>query len=179
MCGGTCVDTMTSAANCGGCGNPCPATQVCTGGTCGCPTGRTLCPTTGTTCIDTSTDAAHCGGCGMLCPSGQPCAAGTCNAITATWSTNATGRSCATEIGMQFTYGCPPGGTAGSVWGTDVYTHDSSICTAAVHAGRISLLGGGAVTIEMAAGAASYTASLRNGISSSPYGPWSCSYTFP
>lgn len=30
---------------------------------------------------------------------------------------------------------CPPGGAARTVWGTRVYTYDSSVCTAAVHAG--------------------------------------------
>jgi hypothetical protein len=80
---------------------------------------------------------------------------------------------------MRFTYACPPSGTASSIWGTDLYTHDSSTCTAAVHAGRITLASGGVVAIEMAAGASSYTASARNGITSFTYCAWSCSYLFP
>lgn len=82
-------------------------------------------------------------------------------------------------IGSDFAYRCPAGGSAGSVWGTDLYTHDSSICTAAVHAGRITLAAGGDVVIRMQAGASSYAASTRNGITSLPYGAWTCSYSFP
>ena len=63
----------------------------------------------------------------------------------------------------------------GTVWGTDVYTHDSSVCTAAVHVGRITLASGGTVTIEMRPGQASYLGSTRNGITSNSYGAWGCS----
>ena len=54
------------------------------------------------------------------------------------------------QNGAHFVYTCPSYGTASSVWGTDVYTDDSSVCTAAVHAGRITLAGGGSVTIGTA-----------------------------
>jgi len=65
---------------------------------------------------------------------------------------------------------------AGAVWGTDVYTDDSSVCTSAVHAGLITLASGGSVTIEMRPGQTSYEGSTRNGIISSPYGSWGGSY---
>ena len=81
-------------------------------------------------------------------------------------------------VGAQFRYTCPAGGRAGIVWGTDVYTDDSSVCTAAVHAGRITLAAGGAVTIEMRDGQASYTGSARNGIESRPYPAWPGSFVF-
>src|SRR5262245_44495238 len=99
--------------------------------------------------------------------------------MAAIWSTNALAHGCPASIGLQFTYGCPPAGTASSLWGTDTYTSDSSICTAAAHAGRITVAGGGAVTIEIAAGATSYTGSLRNGITSSSWGAYTCSFIFP
>ena len=89
------------------------------------------------------------------------------------------------EIGLrgknnqQFSYGCPAGGTAYTVYGTDVYTDESSICTAGVHAGKITLTNGGTVTIEIRAGAASYTGSTRNGITSSNFGAGSGSFIFP
>jgi len=35
-CGGTCIDVLTSASNCGACGNLCPSGQSCTGGLCPC-----------------------------------------------------------------------------------------------------------------------------------------------
>jgi hypothetical protein len=93
-----------------------------------------------------------------------------------TW--DATAASFRAYVGARFAYTCPPNGTAGSVWGTDVYTDDSSVCTAAVHAGLITLAAGGAVTIEMRPGQASYTSSTRNGIRSSSYGSWGGSFVF-
>src|SRR2546423_76291 len=80
------------------------------------------------------------------------------------WGTGATdfrGRS-----GEHFLFTCPAGGTAGSVWGTGIYTDDSSVCTAAVHAGTITFAGGGLVTIEMRDGMAAYQGSTANGVTS-------------
>jgi hypothetical protein len=64
------------------------------------------------------------------------------------------------------------------VWGSDVYTDDSSICTAAVHAGLISFASGGTVTIEIRPGQASYGATSRYGVATSAYGNWHGSYVF-
>ena len=89
------------------------------------------------------------------------------------------------EIGLRgknnqrFSYTCPAGGTAYSVFGTDLYTDESSICTAGVHAGKITLTAGGTITIEIRPGAASYTGSTRNGITSSNFGAGSGSFIFP
>lgn len=89
------------------------------------------------------------------------------------------------EIGLrgknnqQFSYTCPPGGTAYSVLGTDLYTDESSICTAGVHAGKITLTTGGVVTLEIRPGAASYTGSTRNGITSSNFAVGAGSFVFP
>ncbi len=66
-------------------------------------------------------------------------------------------------------YSCPANGTPRLVLGTDVYEDDSYVCTAAVHAGRITLAKGGSVTIEMRPGQDSYTGSTRNGITSQSY----------
>ena len=93
-----------------------------------------------------------------------------------TWSTTAT--AFRGRIGDRINVACPPGGSAGSVWGTDTYTDDSSVCTAAVHAGLITLAAGGTVTIEMRPGESSYESSTRNGISSSSWGTWSSSFVF-
>jgi hypothetical protein len=92
------------------------------------------------------------------------------------WDTTATplrGRN-----GRRFTFACPPNGAQGSLWGTDVYTDDSSICTAAVHAGLITKAGGGTVTIEIRPGQGSYMGSTKNGIQSGNYGPYGGSYVF-
>jgi hypothetical protein len=90
------------------------------------------------------------------------------------WTTTAS--SLSGQNGQRFTYTCPANGTAATVWGTDVYTADSSICTAAVHAGVITLARGGSVTIKLQPGAASYQGSARNGVESRPYGSWSSSF---
>ncbi|MGZ5434875.1 MAG: LCCL domain-containing protein [Pyrinomonadaceae bacterium] len=79
--------------------------------------------------------------------------------------------------GQRFTYSCPPGGPpSGRVWGTDLYTDDSSICTAAVHAGAISIAAGGSVTIEIRPAASTYRGTLRNGIASKSYGAYGGSF---
>jgi hypothetical protein len=62
------------------------------------------------------------------------------------------------------------------VWGTDIYTLDSSICTAAVHAGKIKLESGGPVTIEMRPGEKSYKGSERNGITTRDYAEYGASF---
>jgi hypothetical protein len=81
--------------------------------------------------------------------------------------------------GERFTYSCPAGGNASNdLWGTDIYTDDSSICTAAVHAGLIRLSSGGTVTIEIRQGQQSYQGSNRNGISSKNYSGWPGSFVF-
>jgi hypothetical protein len=81
-------------------------------------------------------------------------------------------------VGARFAYTCPANGTLYTIWGTDVYTDDSSVCTAAVHVGLITLAGGGSVTIEMRAGQSSYAASTRNGVTSTAYGSWLGSFVF-
>jgi len=68
--------------------------------------------------------------------------------------------------GATFTQDCPAGGTLGPVWGTDVYSDDSSICSAAVHAGRIIVGSGGPVLVFVQPGRASYRGSARHGVTS-------------
>ena len=81
-----------------------------------------------------------------------------------------------TLSGERLVYMCPAAGTAGPVFGTTVYADDSSVCTAAVHAGVITLAGGGNVTIEMRAGQSAYTGSSQNGITSMSRGASNGSY---
>jgi hypothetical protein len=78
------------------------------------------------------------------------------------------------QIGEQFVFECPPGGTAGSIWGSTEtgYTDDSSVCTAAVHAGVITLTRGGDVLIQMVEGADAYESVEANGITSSEWPEW-------
>jgi hypothetical protein len=85
-------------------------------------------------------------------------------------------RKLRTSVGSRFTFGCPAGGTAKVVWGTTVYTDDSSVCTAAVHAGRITFTRGGRVTIEVRPGQRSYTGSTHQGVTTRAYGAWPGSF---
>ena len=74
---------------------------------------------------------------------------------------------------------CPAGGKLEGAWGTDVYTDDSSICTAAVHAGLISVKDGGVVTIEMRPDVGQYGGSTRSGVRSGDWmEPWTGAYVF-
>jgi hypothetical protein len=81
-------------------------------------------------------------------------------------------------VGQRFPYHCSPGGTPGTVYGTDVYTDDSSVCTAAVHAGRIQLNQGGTVTIEVRPGQRRYSGSSRHGVHTDDYQSWDGSFRF-
>lgn len=74
---------------------------------------------------------------------------------------------------------CPGGGHIEGVWGTDIYTDDSSICTAAVHAGLVTTKDGGTVTIEMRPDAGQYGGSVRNGVRTGDWmEPWTGAYVF-
>lgn len=68
------------------------------------------------------------------------------------------------------------GSTEGSVWGTDIYTHDSAVPAAAVHAGLLQPGQKGIVQLIMMEGQNTYKGSLRNGINSRDYGSWGKSY---
>ncbi len=78
---------------------------------------------------------------------------------------------------MLVDFECAPGGSPQPVWGVDVYTDDSSVCTAAVHAGEITLEAGGLVWIRVAPGQLRYDGSERNGILTESYLAWEGSFT--
>ena len=90
------------------------------------------------------------------------------------WTANATRYRGAN--GARFVYECSPNGTPAVVWGTDTYTDDSSVCTAAVHRGVITFEDGGAVTIVIRPGLDAYVGSTRNGVTTEPYGAWEGSF---
>lgn len=73
---------------------------------------------------------------------------------------------------------CPPSAINGRVWGTAVYTADSSICAAARHAGAIDETGG-PVWIQGAQGLPNYQGTSRNGITTGNYGAYKGSFRFP
>lgn len=142
-----------------------------------CAAGSTRC---GTTCIDLATDLANCGVCGRACGYDETCRAGTCvRGLDADWTTNATRWACLP--GKTHVVRCPPipkSTPYGTVYGSGPYTNDSSICTAALHAGKILASAGGEVTVEMRPGKTAYPSSTAHGITTTPWGAWTCSYSF-
>ncbi|MFI5301833.1 MAG: LCCL domain-containing protein, partial [Polyangiales bacterium] len=72
---------------------------------------------------------------------------------------------------------CPSGCTesGGGVWGTDLYTDDSAVCPALIHAGVLKASGGSA-TITFTKGQLTYLGSSRNGVDSADYGKWARSF---
>lgn len=92
------------------------------------------------------------------------------------WSTVANRFS--EKVGARLKLSCPGSGELQhTIWGTDIYTEDSSICVAAVHAGIITT-SGGAVIIEISSGRRSYAGTKRNGVVSEEYGSWPKSFVF-
>jgi hypothetical protein len=65
----------------------------------------------------------------------------------------------------------------GSVWGTSIYTSDSSICRAAKHAG-LWRADGDEVTLFFKPGQEKYEGSENFGVRSEGYGPWESSFSF-
>lgn len=73
---------------------------------------------------------------------------------------------------------CPAEATnGGGIWGSVIYTDDSRICRAAVHAGAITR-NGGMVRLEMLPGRDRYRGSERQGLGSRSFGEWPASYRF-
>ncbi|MET7400831.1 Hsp70 family protein [Dactylosporangium sp. NPDC005572] len=92
------------------------------------------------------------------------------------WDSNA--EEFAGSPGKTIGYDCPADGTIITVWGSGPYTTDSSVCTAAVHAGRITLASGGHVIIEISAGASSYEGSTQHDIVTQGYDAYPSSFDF-
>jgi hypothetical protein len=78
--------------------------------------------------------------------------------------------------GQRFSFHCPPGGIQHRVWGTEVYTDDSSICTAAVHTGAITFDKGGFISIEILPGQDAYEGTTSHGVTTGGWGSWSGSF---
>jgi hypothetical protein len=97
-----------------------------------------------------------------------------CGAPVITWSENATTYRAAK--GEKFSFTCMPNGIPGSLWGTTIYTDDSSICTAAAYAGLLTTRFGGTVALTILSGQESYRGGVEFGITSSSYDRWQGSY---
>lgn len=98
------------------------------------------------------------------------------DAVEITWQAPANKFEAA--VGTRLVLRCPSGGDVRfRVWGTDIYTDDSAICVAAVHAGLIKV-SGGVVTIVIRPGQTRYLGSRRNNVATEDYGSWTRSFSF-
>jgi len=68
------------------------------------------------------------------------------------------------------------GSVDGPVWGTAIYTDDSSLSTAAVHSGLVRPGQTAIVKVTLLPGQAAYTGSENNGVRSHSYSDWGASY---
>jgi len=70
------------------------------------------------------------------------------------------------------------GRTSGSsVWGTDLYTLDSRLAVAAVHAGAATAGDEAVVKVTFAPGQSNYAGTTRSGVTTSSWGSYRMSYT--
>jgi hypothetical protein len=80
------------------------------------------------------------------------------------------------RVGQAFTFRVTGDPNAGTVWGRDIYTDDSPLAAAAVHAGVLKAGETGPVKVTILPGQGSYSASDRNGVTTSDYHEWVGSY---
>jgi len=83
------------------------------------------------------------------------------------------------QIGKVFKFrvnGAVPGVNQMSVWGTDVYTLDSNLATAAVHAGIVQPGKQGIVKVKIHPAQNAFQGSIRNGVATSAYGLYPGAY---
>ena len=81
----------------------------------------------------------------------------------------------ATDIGKTFLFEVT-GATTGSVWGTEVYTSDTHLGTAAVHQGLLKPGERDVLKVKVIAGQNDYLGTTKNGVTSQGYGAWSVSF---
>ena len=81
-----------------------------------------------------------------------------------------------TQQGKVFAFTVTGGVGGGGLWGTDVYTTDSRLSLAAVHAGIVKPGETGVVYVKMIPSPPAFTGSTRNGIASSGYGMYTAAY---
>ena len=70
------------------------------------------------------------------------------------------------------------GAGGGSIWGTDIYTSDSYVAAAAVHAGVLTVGQTKEIYVKVVEGQNNYEGTTRNGITTSGWGGWDLSYQF-
>jgi hypothetical protein len=81
----------------------------------------------------------------------------------------------AQQLGKRFFFRVT-GNPVGVIYGTDVYTSDSHLATAAVHAGVLKPGQNGIVKVTIVPAPQFYTPSTRNGVTSNQYNGWAWAY---
>lgn len=80
-----------------------------------------------------------------------------------------------TSVGASY-YFRVRGETEGPLWGTDIYTGDSSLAVAAVHAGLVKPGESAVVKVSVVAPLAQYPGCVRNGVTSHDFGRYGSAY---
>lgn len=81
------------------------------------------------------------------------------------------------DVGSVFRF-VVTGRTGGGIWGDGIYTDDSRLALAAVHAGVLAPDETGIVTVRILGPQQGFTGGERNGVTSNTYGAYSGSYSF-
>jgi hypothetical protein len=82
----------------------------------------------------------------------------------------------ANQIGKTFAFKVTGNASGGSVYGTDVYTLDSSLAAVAVHAGVVKNGATGVIRVKIIESPETFVSTTRNGVSSYPWGRYSAAY---
>jgi hypothetical protein len=80
------------------------------------------------------------------------------------------------EVGKSYVFKVTGQIAGGFVWGSDIYTSDSSLAIAAVHAGVLKAGQTGFVRVRIVRPLSAYAGTTRHGITTTPYGPWPGAY---
>jgi hypothetical protein len=81
------------------------------------------------------------------------------------------------HVGRTFSFRVT-GAVAGRVWGTDMYTLDSMLSVAAVHAGAVQAGKTGVVRVKILPAQPAFLGSMRNGVTSQGYAAYPGAYEF-
>lgn len=80
------------------------------------------------------------------------------------------------EIGKVFFFEITPQARGGGLYGTNIYTTDSSLHAAVIHSGVLKPGEKGLIKVTVLAGLSEYPGSTRNGITSNSWGSWQSSF---
>jgi hypothetical protein len=85
------------------------------------------------------------------------------------------------NVGKKYQFNCQPASedlVHAPVWGSEVYTVNSGICSTAVHSGMLDPEAGGKITIKLVKGKKFYTGSKHNDVTSEDHMETDVSFVF-